>query len=87
MIIKEHLSNKRHAHFFYDTDFKQKDNFKKAFDIILRLANEGKINSEELNTLLSFYATQLIEREIENRVDFFVTSNFDKFFEKRFLND
>jgi hypothetical protein len=87
MLTTEYFNNKRQAHCFYGTNYSQKDSFKNTFDIILRLANEGKINSDELNTLLSFCAAKLVEKEVENRIDGFMFCDLNKFFEKRFFND
>ncbi len=66
MFKTEQYLNNRHD---YNQISDYNSSSEKVFDIIIRLANEGKINSDETNTLLSFYAVKLIEKKVENRIN------------------
>lgn len=84
MLKEEFVTNKQCYHY---NNYVSTNSPKNVFDLILKLANEGKIDSRELNILLSFYAAKLIEREVENKIENFITYDLNKFFRKRFFND
>lgn len=86
MLAKEYFTNQRY-NYYCNNNYNQENSSKSVFDIILRLANEGKIDSVELKTLLSFYAALFIEKEVESKIENFISYDLNKFFRKRFLND
>lgn len=84
MLKEEFITNKRYCHY---NNYVCINSSKNVFDLIIKLANEGKIDSRELNILLSFFAAKFIEREVENKIENFISYDLNKFFRKRFLND
>lgn len=79
-------SNNRYNSYNYKIDY-QKGSSKSVFSSMLQLAKEGKIDSNELEVLLSFYAAKYVSKKVENKIGNFINCDCRKFFQKRFLNE